>query len=43
MLNSHFKSVIIEKWMAEAEYNQRIIHDLMVELEEINYEDEEIY
>jgi len=35
MLNSHFKATIIQQWAKEAEANQRLIYDLMIELENI--------
>ena len=43
MLNSHFKATIIQQWAAEGEMNQRLIYDLMIELENLQFEDEEIY
>jgi hypothetical protein len=43
MLHNHFKEPIVAKWRAEVEYNQRVLYNLMVEFEHINYEDEEIH
>jgi hypothetical protein len=43
MLNSHFKATIIQQWSAEGEANQRLMYDLMIELENIQFEDEELY
>ena len=43
MLRDHFKPTIIKLWIAEVEYNQRVLYNLMVELEHIGYVDEEIY
>jgi len=43
MLNSHFKHSVIQQWPSEGEFNQRVMYDLSIELENIQFEDEDIY
>ena len=37
------KDVILAKWADECEYHQRRIMDLMIELDDLDYYDEEIW
>jgi hypothetical protein len=43
LLNSHLKPVILSKWADEVEYNQRVLFNLMQEMDHLEYYDEQIW
>lgn len=43
LLDSHLKPVILSKWADEVEYNQRVLFNLMQEMDHLEYYDEQIW
>ena len=43
MITDHFKPMILDKWAAEVEFNQRVLYDFMKELENLDYYDKDIW
>jgi hypothetical protein len=43
MITNHFKQMTLDKWKDEVEYNQRMLYNLMKELQNLDYWDKDIW
>ena len=43
MLKNTFKKIILDLWADEVEYHQRRLYELMVEMEHLNFYDEQLW
>ena len=42
-MTNNFKKMMINNWKDEVEFNQRTLYDLMIELENLDYYDKQIW